>query len=92
MVMFPIYLDSVLDPNPDPFVFGLQDPDPNLSIMKQKKKRKKNCFYCFVTFYDFLSLKNDVNIPKKVKSKIKFLFWEYIYGIFVAVQYTADVK
>jgi hypothetical protein len=52
-----MFLD-LLDPDPD------QDPDP--SIIKKKKNSKKNLdSYCFVTFYDFLSLKNDVNVPKK---------------------------
>jgi hypothetical protein len=40
---------DLLDPDPD------QDPDP--SIIKKKKNSKKNLdSYCFVTFYDFLSL------------------------------------
>jgi hypothetical protein len=40
---------------------GLQDPD---SIIEQKKVRNLD-FYCFVTYYDFLSLKTDVNVPSR---------------------------
>jgi hypothetical protein len=36
-----------------------QDP----SIIKQRYLKKHLDFYCFVTFYDFLFLKNDVNVP-----------------------------
>jgi hypothetical protein len=38
------------------------DPDP--SINRQKMKENLD-FYCFVTSYDFLSMKNDVNAPSK---------------------------
>jgi hypothetical protein len=47
---------GLLDSDPNPLVRGM-DPDPSII--------KKNLdFYCFVTsFFDFLSLKNDVNVP-----------------------------
>ncbi len=45
-------------PDPDPLV---RDTDPN-SLSLSKKNIDS---YCFVTFYEFLSLKNDVNVPSK---------------------------
>jgi hypothetical protein len=53
-------------------------PDPGPSIIMQKWKKNLDSYY-FVTLFDFLSLKNDVNAPskinkqKKLKSKIRFL-------------------
>jgi hypothetical protein len=45
---------------PDPLVRDTE-PDPPSS-----KNIKKNIdSYCFVTFFDFLSLENDVNVPSK---------------------------
>jgi hypothetical protein len=51
------------DPDPDP-LFRCMDPDPDPSIIMQKlKNSKKNLdSYYFVTLFDFLSLKNDVNV------------------------------
>ncbi len=46
------------DPEPDPLVRGT-DPDP--SIIKPKNLDS----YCFVTFFYFLYLKNDINVPSK---------------------------
>ncbi len=47
---------SVAYLDPDPLVRGM-DPDPD----PPSKINKKNLdSYCFVTFFDFLSLKNDV--------------------------------
>jgi hypothetical protein len=40
-------------------------------------------FYCFVTLYDFLSLKNDVNVPSKRnkhKNFKKIIFWWHLQG------------
>jgi hypothetical protein len=52
---------------------GLQDPDP-----EPCKNSKKNLdFLYFVTLFDFLSLKNDVNVPSKSnkqKNCVKNLF------------------
>jgi hypothetical protein len=48
------------DPHPDPLVRDM-DPDPTLSSSKNSKKNIDS--YSF--FYDFLSLKNDVNVPSK---------------------------
>ncbi len=48
---------GLLDPHPDPLVTS---PDPVLapdpSIIKQEKCKKNLDFYCFVAFYDLLSL------------------------------------
>ncbi len=58
------------DPNPDPLV-RCMDPDPDPSITVSCKNSKKNLdSYYFMTFFDFLSLKNDVNVPSKsIKQK-----------------------
>jgi hypothetical protein len=45
-----------MDPDPDPLVRGM-DPDPDPSSKKTLDS------YYFVTLFDFLSLKNDVNVP-----------------------------
>jgi hypothetical protein len=58
-----MFLDLVdLDPK-----FICTDPDPVLSINKQTKIKKNLDFSCFGLLYDFLSLKNDVNVPSKRK-------------------------
>jgi hypothetical protein len=50
---------SVVDP--DPYVFG-----PSGSGFHYRAKKVRNLdFYCFVTYYDFLSLKTDVNVPSR---------------------------
>ncbi len=62
-------------PDPDPLVKGM-DPDP--SIIMQNSKKNLGSYY-FVTLFDFLSLKNVVNVPsksnkpKKLCKKISFL-------------------
>ena len=74
-----------LDPNPDPHVLGLPDPDPLLRgmdpdpdllwiriLLSSCKNSKKNLdSYYFVTLFDFLSLKNDVNVPSKTNKQKK---------------------
>jgi hypothetical protein len=59
-------------PDPDPLVRGM-DTDPDPSIIKKNCKKNFNS-YCFVTFYYFLSLKNDVNVPSKSNKQETFLF------------------
>jgi hypothetical protein len=62
---------GILDPDPDPFVRG---PDPDLSVIKQEKPE----ILLFSLLYDFLSLKNDVNLGSKVLSKkISTFIWCY---------------
>jgi hypothetical protein len=56
-------------PDPDPLVRGM-DPDPNSSIIMQKNKKNLDSYY-FATLFDFLSLKNDVNVPSKNKKQKK---------------------
>jgi hypothetical protein len=51
-------------PDTDPLVRGM-DPDP--SIIMQKIVRKTY----FVTIFDILSLKNDVNVPSKSNKQKK---------------------
>jgi hypothetical protein len=62
------------DPYPDPLVRGM-DPDPFITMQKSKKNLDS---YYFVTLFDFLSLKNDVNVLQKVisrKNSVKKLFF-----------------
>jgi hypothetical protein len=79
---------SVVDP--DPHVFGppgYPEPDPSVRgtvctrirnhLLLSKNSKKNLDFYCFVTFFDFLSLKNYVNGQKVICRKIikiKFFF------------------
>jgi hypothetical protein len=42
---------------------GLPDPDPSISSCKNSKKNLDS--YFFATLFDFLSLKNDVNVASK---------------------------
>ncbi len=46
-----------MDPDPDPAL----DPDPDPSIIMKNSKKNLGSYY-FVTLFDFLSLKNDVNV------------------------------
>ncbi len=73
---------SVADPDPNPHVFG---PPGSGSISQRYgsgssscKNSKKNLdSYYFVTLFDFLSLKKDVNVPSKSNKqnffKVSFL-------------------
>jgi hypothetical protein len=61
---------GLLDPDPDPLVKGM-DLDPDPSIIKQNSKKNLG-FYCFVSSFDFLSLKNDVNVPSKSNKQNNF--------------------
>ncbi len=45
------------------------DPDPDLSSCKNSKKNRDS--YYFVTIFDFLSLKNDVNVALKSSKQKK---------------------
>jgi hypothetical protein len=64
--------------DPYPLVQG-KDPDPDPSIIKQKIVRKTLILIVLCTLYDFLSLKNDVNVAsksnkeKKIRKKIIIL-------------------
>jgi hypothetical protein len=59
------------DPDPDPLVRGMDpDPAPNPSIIMQNSKKNLDSYY-FVTLFDFLSLKNDVNVPSKSNKQKK---------------------
>jgi hypothetical protein len=56
---------------------GLLDPFPSLS-----KNSKKNLdFYCFVTFFDFLSLKNNVKVHSKSNMQKNFFLNLFFVGI-----------
>jgi hypothetical protein len=53
-------LASVADPDPDPLVIWIR------ILLSSSKNSKKNLdSYYFVTLFDFLFLKNDVNVPSK---------------------------
>jgi hypothetical protein len=72
---------SVPDPDPpDPHVFG---PAESGSFYHQAKKGKKNLdSHCFVTFLDFSSSKNDVNVPlKKSKKQKNFVLLVFCWGL-----------
>ncbi len=56
-------------PDPDLLVRGM-DPDPDPDLLSASKNCKESLdSYCFVAFLDFLSLKNDVNVPSKSKKQ-----------------------
>jgi hypothetical protein len=62
-------------PDPDPHVFGPPGSGSTSQMYgsgSSCKNSKKNLdsFY-FVTFFDFLSLKNDVNVPSNSKKQKK---------------------
>ncbi len=62
-------------PDPDPLVWGM-DPDPALIwvriLLSSCKINKKNLdYYYFVTLFDFLSSKNNVNVPSKKNKQRK---------------------
>jgi hypothetical protein len=70
-------------PAPDPYVLGLLDPYPDLSFIckenpsdswffHQQAKNEENLVWLL---YDFLSVKNDVNVPSKHKSERKNCFF-----------------
>ncbi len=42
------------------------------SDLDQQEKMENLDFYCLATSYDFLSLKNDVNVPSKRNRHKKF--------------------
>jgi hypothetical protein len=56
-----------MDPDPDP----VPDPDPDPSITSKTSKKNLDS-YCFVTSFDFLSLKMMKMYLQKVISKITF--------------------
>jgi hypothetical protein len=62
-------------PDPDPHVFGppgsgsTNQRYPSIIMLKNSKKNLDS-FY-FVTLFDFLSLKNDVNVPSKSNKEKK---------------------
>jgi hypothetical protein len=60
---------GLLDPDPLLLVRGT-DPDPDPSVIKQEKPE----ILLFSLLYDFLSLKNDVNVASKVISQKTWLF------------------
>jgi hypothetical protein len=66
-------------PDPNPLVRGMDpdsatDPDPSLMISSCKNSKKNLDSYYYVTLFDVLSLKNDVNVPSKSKRQ-KFFFY-----------------
>jgi hypothetical protein len=61
--------------DPDPSVRGVEpapDPDLDPSFTKQKKVIKTLIPTVLLLLFDFLSLKNDVNVPQKVISRKTF--------------------
>jgi hypothetical protein len=58
---------ALRDPNPDPLVRGM-DPDHQAKIV-----RKTLIPTVLLLLFDFLSLKNDVNVPSESNMKKNFL-------------------
>jgi hypothetical protein len=61
---------GLLDPDPNPIVKGM-DPDP--SIISKKIGRKTLISTVLGLFFDFLSLKNYVNVPSKSNIQKNFI-------------------
>jgi hypothetical protein len=60
-------------PDPDPLVRGMDPdpaPDPDPSIIMKSSKKNLDSYY-FVTLFDLLSLKNDVNVPSESNKQKK---------------------
>ncbi len=74
---------SVPDPDPpNPRVFGLPDPDqlvrgmdpdpaPSIIMKNNKKNLESNYFVTLLSLFEFLSLKNNVNVPSKSSKQKK---------------------
>ncbi len=58
---------------------GLPDPDPSLNVQKSDKKLEFIVYTVMGLLYDFLSSKNDVNVPsKRISIKLRekiYCFW-----------------
>ena len=69
-------------PDPDLLVRGM-DPDPapdtDPSIIMQINKKNLESYY-FVTLVDFLSLKNNVNVPSKSNKQKKIVLKNYFFA------------
>ena len=70
--------------DPDPLVRGM-DPAPDPSITMQKQYKKNFDSYYFVTHFDFLSLKNDVNVPSKSNKQKNFFVKSFTAYYFLKV-------
>jgi hypothetical protein len=57
------------DPDLDPLVRGM-DPDPDPTIIMQKNKKNLKSYF-FLTLFDILSLKNNVNVQLKSNKQKK---------------------
>ncbi len=60
---------GLLDPDPDLLVRDM-GPDPDPSIIMQNSKKNLDSYF-FVTLFDFLSLKNVVNLASKSNKQKK---------------------
>jgi hypothetical protein len=69
---------------------GLPDPDPETdpSISKQKYEEKYSIPTVLWLVLDFLSLKNDVNVPSKTNKQKKF----FIFFIFLLASWRSMTK
>ncbi len=59
-------LVTCMDPDPDPAL----NPDPSMTTPCKNSKKNLDSYY-FVTLFDFLSLKNDVNVASKSNKQKK---------------------
>ncbi len=62
----------------DPLV-RCMDPDPALDLDPSKNNKKNLQSYYFVTLFDFLPLKNNVNVPLK-SNKQKYCVKKLVFG------------
>ncbi len=82
---------SVADPDSsDPCVFGppgsgsgpcQSEVRIRTRLSSGKNSKKSLDSYCLVTSFDFLTLKNDVNVPLKVINRINFILNQSFVGI-----------
>jgi hypothetical protein len=68
---------------PDPVVRCMDldpTPDPDTFLSSCKNSKKNLVSYYFVTLFDFLSLKNDENVPSKNNKQNIFLLNKFFVG------------
>jgi hypothetical protein len=69
---------GLLDPVPDPLVGGM-DPVPSIILLSLSKNSKTLIPSVLLLLLDFLSLKNDVDVPSKSIKQNNF-FFKFVFG------------
>ncbi len=72
------------DPHPDPSLFVRIGIRIRILPSTSKKSKKNLNLYYFVTFFDYLSLKTDVNVPSKSKMQKHFEKKKFFFDILSA--------